>query len=205
MNKETIVDNRKYEKELYKQGYKLIAGCDEVGRGPGAGPLVTACVILPIDYVNIDIKDSKLIKKHSDRQRIAETIKEVAIDYHIEFIDPETVDELNPKQASRFGMSQCIKKVKTKPDYVLVDYEKIDTHNIPCNSFAKGDRLSQTIAAASIIAKVARDEYMIELAKQYPEYGFDTHVGYLTKKHLEAIKTYGPIKGVHRFSYKGVK
>ncbi len=102
-------------------------------------------------------------------------------------------------------MSQCLSKIKTKPDFVLIDYEKIDTHNIPSKSFAKGDSLSQTIAAASIIAKVARDEYMMELAKQYPEYGFEKHVGYLTKQHLQALEQYGPIKGIHRFSYKRIK
>ncbi len=199
------MDNTKFEKELYKQGFKLIAGCDEVGRGSPAGPLVTACVILPVDYVNPDIRDSKQIKKHSDRQKIAQTIKDVAIDYHIEFIDAETVDKLNPKQASRYGMSKCIEKIKTKPDYVLIDFEKIDTHGIPSNSFAKGDSLSQTIAAASIIAKVARDEYMFAKAKEYPEYGFEKNVGYFTKQHREAIEKHGAIKGFHRFSYKGVK
>lgn len=198
-------DNYKYESSLYQQGYKLIAGIDEVGRGCGAGPLVVSCVILPKDYINPSIVDSKKIKTHKQRKLIAETIKKEAIDYHIEFIDANKVDELNPKQASRYGMTLCLQKIKTQPDFVLIDFEKIETNGIASLSLTHGDSLSQSIAAASILAKVSRDEYMINLSNKYPQYGFESHVGYLTKKHLEAIKNYGPIKGIHRYTYRGVK
>lgn len=196
---------KEIENQIYLKGFKNIAGLDEVGRGCIAGPLVVACVILSPSYINNEINDSKLIKSHLKRKELAEAIKKEAIDYHIEFISPEIVDKMNPKNASRFGMEQCLKKIKTKPDFILIDFEQINTNGVESLSVVKGDQKSQTIAAASILAKVARDEYMISLSKQYHNFSFDKHVGYLTNQHLKEIQTYGPIKSVHRFSYKPIK
>jgi ribonuclease HII len=117
---------------------------------------------------------------------------------------PEDVDKFNPKKTSILAMQQAVEKIKITPDYLLIDAEKIDS-NIPMLSIIKGDANSISIAAASILAKVTRDRYMVELAKKYPEYGFEKHVGYGTKIHMDALKKYGPIKGLHRFSYKPIK
>ena len=194
---------KQYENIAYKNNYKVIGGLDEVGRGSIGGPLVCALVILPQEYNNLKINDSKKI---NDKQRRVLEIEIInnAIDYNIQVIDSELVDKLNPKEASKFCMIKCIENIKTKPDYCLVDFEKLDI-DIPSNSITKGDQKSISIAAASIIAKVYRDNLMIDLSKQYPLYCFDKNKGYLTKIHLEAINKYGPIKGVHRFSYKPIK
>lgn len=194
---------KKYEKIAYQQNYRLIGGLDEVGRGCIAGPLVCALVILPKDYNNNQINDSKLLS-HKKREQLAKEIISVAIDYNIQTINSSIVDKINPKQASRQGMIQCIEAITTKPDYCLIDFEKLDL-DIPSESIVKGDQKSISIAAASIIAKVYRDNIMVDLGKTYPNYGFEKHKGYLTKMHREAITKYGPIKGMHRFSYRPIR
>lgn len=193
-----------YENQCYQEGYKFVAGVDEVGRGCIAGPLVAAMVILPKDYFNNKIKDSKLLSA-AQRESLYHEIISQAISYEIFLINPKQVDELNPKQASIYAMEQCYHHIEVKPDVVLVDYEKLklDTKTI---SITKGDQKSQSIAAASILAKVYRDNLMIEASKNYhSDYDFINNKGYLTKKHQEALIKHGPIKNFHRFSYKNIK
>lgn len=194
---------KKYEKIAYQQNYQLIGGLDEVGRGCVGGPLVCALVILPKDYDNHEINDSKLLSSKK-REALAQEIMNVAIDYNIQVISPKIVDQINPKNASKQGMIQCIEAIKTKPDYCLIDFEKLDI-SIPNTSITKGDQKSISIAAASIVAKVYRDNMMIELGKQYPNYGFERHKGYGTKMHKESLIKYGPIAEIHRFSYRPIR
>ncbi len=191
-----------YENKLKEQGYKYIAGTDEVGRGPMAGPLVVACVILPEDEIIEGLNDSKKLTEKK-REQLAKIIKEKAIEYQIQYMSVEEVDELNVYEASRQAMMKCIRKMKHKVDYVLSDAMPLD-FEFPCLSIIKGDMKSASIAAASIIAKVERDHYMVELGKQYPMYGFEKHKGYVTKAHLQAINEYG-ICEHHRLSFAPVK
>lgn len=194
---------KQYEKEAYQNNYKLVGGLDEVGRGCIAGPLVCALVILPKDYDNSEINDSKSLSSKK-REELYEEIINIAIDYNIQEITSQVVDKINPKNASKLGMIKCIEKIKIKPDYCLIDFEKLDL-DIPNKSIVKGDQKSISIAAASIIAKVYRDNLMVKLSSKYPKYNFEKHKGYLTKFHQNAIEKYGPIKGVHRFSYRPIK
>ncbi len=193
-----------YENRLFLRNAKYIAGVDEAGRGCWAGPLVVAACILPIKYKNDNIRDSKTlsIKK---RHELFDTIIKDALDYQIIFIDPEEVDKLNPKEASIVGMRRALTSLKTVPDVALIDFEKIPNLNIKQQSIIKGDAKSISIAAASILAKVARDNYMVKINKKYPQYNFSKHKGYGTLEHVKEIKKYGAIKGFHRFSYKPVK
>lgn len=194
------LDNLHYENELYQSGYSRIAGLDEVGRGPMAGPLVVAAVILNKKDIIPGLTDSKQL---SAKQRVlfSQEIKKRSLAYYITFLDVKTVDELNVYQTSKKGMLDCLAHLDF--DYALTDAMPLKLKN--SLSIIKGDLKSASIAAASIIAKVARDDYMIELAKKYPQYGFDKHKGYCTKQHLEALKKYGVIEGVHRKSFKPVK
>ena len=191
-----------YENKLKEQGYKYIVGTDEVGRGPMAGPLVVACVILPEDEIIEGLNDSKKLTEKK-REQLAKIIKEKAIEYQIQYMSVEEVDELNVYEASRQAMMKCIRKMKHKVDYVLSDAMPLD-FEFPCISIIKGDMKSASIAAASIIAKVERDHYMVELGKQYPMYGFEKHKGYVTKAHLQAINEHG-ICEHHRVSFAPVK
>lgn len=194
--------NLDYEKSFYEQGLFLVAGCDEAGRGPLAGPLVCAAVILPKDYCNPLIDDSKKLTEKK-REDLFNIIKDVALAYSIQIIDVKTVDELNIYQASKLGMELALKDLKIKPDAVLSDAMKLDI-NQPYIPLVKGDAKSQNIAAASILAKVTRDHLMIELGKEYPEYDFAHNKGYGTKKHLLALEQFG-ITPVHRLTYEPVK
>lgn len=191
-----------YENDLLTKGFYYIAGLDEAGRGPLAGPVVAAAVILDRNYTIEGLNDSK---KLSDKKRriLFEEIKKHAIDYAITFIDKSVIDEINILEAARLAMIESIKKLKIKPDYIITDAMKIPYDN--SLAIIKGDALSATIAAASILAKVSRDDYMIELDKKYPEYGFKQHKGYGTKKHIEAIKNYGVIMDVHRLTFEPIK
>lgn len=175
-----------YEKKL---NVKYIAGIDEVGRGPLAGPVVAAAVILPSNYKNINIKDSKKLSNQK-REKMAKIIKKIALTYSIVFVDVQTIDQINIKNATKLAMQKAVKKLKIEPQYLLIDYEKIDI-NIPQQGIIKGDEKSISIASASILAKVARDQYMKKLAIKYPNYDFDNNMGYGTLKHREAIKKYG--------------
>ena len=191
-----------YEKELYEQGFNLIAGIDEVGRGPLVGPVVAASVILPKNFYLEEINDSKKLSEKKS-EKLYEIIKENAISIGIGIVDEKRIDEINIYEATKEAMLSAIKNSKIKPDYLLIDAMKLDT-DIPFLSIIKGDTKSESIAAASIIAKVTRDNMMKQLHKKYPEYCFDKNKGYGTKKHIEALKEYG-ILNEHRLSFSPVK
>lgn len=193
----------KFEKNAIKNGFDIIAGTDEVGRGCIAGPIVCAAVILPIGYKNSEIRDSKLLSK-AKREILAKEIFNSCLDYSIIEIDSKIIDKINPKKASILGMTKCIEKLKIEPNFILVDFEKLEV-DIPQMSIVKGDQKSISIAAASIIAKVYRDNLMENMSKDFPNYFLHKNKGYLTKDHREAIEKYGPINGVHRFSYKPIR
>lgn len=191
-----------FEEKYESEGYSLIAGMDEAGRGPLAGPVCVAIAIMPLEKDKIidGINDSK---KLSEKKRAAlyEKIINTAISYKIELIDEKTIDAINILNATKLGMYKCINEIDVKPDVVLVDAVKLDT-DIKCEAIIKGDALSYSIACASILAKVTRDRLMLELDKKYPEYEFKKHKGYGTKLHIENLKKYGPCD-IHRRSFIG--
>lgn len=188
-----------FDKEYQTEAIKLIAGIDEAGRGPLAGPVAVASVIMPLDRDIIEgINDSKKLTEKK-REKLFDEIIEKAIAYHIELIDHEVIDDINILNATKLGMKKCIEGLKVKPDTVLIDAVKIDS-SIPTHSIIKGDAQSYNIACASILAKVSRDRLMVELDSIYPEYGFKKHKGYGTKAHIEALKTYGKCD-IHRNSF----
>ncbi len=191
-----------YENKYRSMGYKFVVGTDEAGRGPIAGPLVVAACILPVDYDNPLIDDSKKLNEKK-RELLFEEIKKVALDYSIEIISVEEVDKLNIYKASKIGMERCLKKLTHPYDVVLTDAMPIDC-SVPFEAIIKGDAKSQSIAAASILAKVTRDHIMLELASLYPEYDLENNKGYGTKKHLDAIEEHG-ILPIHRTTYEPIK
>ena len=191
------LDLLKYEKELYKEGYELIAGTDEAGRGPLCGPVVAAAVILPQNYKLEGLNDSKQL---SEKKR--DKYWNLADQYTALLTDAKTIDEINIYEASRKAMLEAISKLDVTPDFVLTDAMPLPMDN--SKAIIHGDALSLSIAAASVLAKVTRDEIMYELDKKYPEYGFKSHKGYPTKKHLENIKKYGILDN-YRLTYKPVK
>lgn len=195
----------RYEKELYQQGYQAIAGIDEVGRGPLAGPVVTACVILPKNCKIKHLNDSKKIpKKH--HEEIYQEILARALGIGIGIVDNNVIDQINIYEATKVGMLQAINQLKgevTKPDYLLIDAMHLET-SIPQQSLLKGDANSLSIAAASIVAKVTRDRMMADYANDYPGYAFEKNVGYGTKEHLEGLKKYG-ITPIHRKTFEPIK
>lgn len=198
------IDLYQYEKELWDDGIQYIGGVDEVGRGPLIGPVVTACVVLPKDFVLEGLTDSKKLSEKK-RNLYYDYIMEHALAVEVGLCTPEEIDEMNIYAASREAMIRAIRKVqkKIKVEHILSDAMPIDIE-IPVTSIIKGDMKSITIAAASVIAKVTRDNMMYELDKKYPMYGFANHKGYPTKKHLEALREYGLIEG-YRKTYKPVK
>ncbi len=194
--------NREFENELNKDGYCSVVGLDEAGRGPLAGPLVVAGVILPNDYSNQLINDSKQLTD-KQRRKLYLIIQKVAIAYSIEVLSVAEVDKLNVYAASREGMHRCLRQLKGQYNAVLTDCMPLAGYACPVISLTKGDAKSISIAAASILAKVYRDDLMIELAKKYPQYDFDHNKGYGTKKHLIALNEYG-ITPIHRKSFAPV-
>jgi ribonuclease HII len=190
----------KYDEKLHKEGYKVIVGLDEAGRGPMAGPLVVAGVALPEGIVIEGLDDSKKLSAKK-REVLSKEIKEKALAYKIIFIFEKEVDKINVLEASKKGMIEVLETINIAYDLSLSDAIKLPFENNI--ALIKGDQISYNIAAASILAKVARDEYMIELDKKYPEYNFKKHKGYVTKEHLELLNKYGPSK-VHRKSFKPV-
>ena len=197
-------DLYKCENELYKSGIKYIGGVDEVGRGPLIGPVVTACVVLPKDFKLDGLTDSKQLSEKK-RNIFYEYIKEHALACEVGIIGPEIIDKVNIYEATKLAMKEAINKVNEKInlEHVLIDAMPLDL-DIPSTSIIKGDAKSISIAAASVIAKVTRDNMMYKLDKAYPQYGFKSHKGYPTKKHIEAIHKYGLIDG-YRKSYGPVK
>ncbi len=189
-----------YERESRKNGYKHIAGIDEAGRGALAGPVVAAAVILPSECLIEGINDSKqLTSKH--RSLLYDEIRDVAISVGISALDNHLIEELNILQASLRAMAEAVGKLNPKPDYLLIDGSKCPSIDIAGEAIPKGDSLSISIAAASIIAKVTRDNLMVELDKTYPNYGFEQHKGYPTTQHRQAIAQYGASE-IHRKTFK---
>lgn len=189
---------KEYENELYNKGIKYIAGVDEVGRGPLVGPVVTAAVILPVDFYDERINDSKKVTEKK-REMLYDVIMKNAVSVGIGMSSSEVIDEINILEATKKAMKEALNNLSVKPEHVLIDAVKLDI-DIPSTSIIKGDAKSQSIAAASIIAKVTRDRMMYELDKEYPEYDFAHNKGYGTKKHIEAIRKYGILKE-HRKSF----
>ena len=188
-----------YENKYYEQGCNMIVGMDEAGRGPLAGPLVIACVILPKGYDNELINDSKKLTEKK-RELLYKEIQEKATYIGVKVVDEKTIDELNIYAATKKGMEDLIKEIPFKVDVVLVDAMKIQLNDVEVLPLIHGDALSTSIAAASIIAKVTRDHMMYEIDKEFPDYDFKSNKGYGTKKHMEAIDTYGICK-YHRLTY----
>lgn len=191
-----------YENECLESGYKLIAGMDEAGRGPLAGPVCVAIAIMPLEKDKIieGINDSKKLSEKK-REALYDQIISTAISYHVEFVDENTIDTINILNATKLGMHKCINEIEVRPDIVLIDAVKLDT-DIPTKSIIKGDALSYNIACASILAKVSRDRYILSLDEKYPMYNFKKHKGYGTKEHIENLKKYGPCP-VHRKTFIG--
>ena len=198
MEKLSVQDKLKYELECIANGYKYIAGVDEVGRGPLAGPVVCAAVIMPLDKLIEGIDDSKKVSEKK-RNTLSELIKENAICYNIAEVSPKIIDEINILEATKLCMTNALEGLNIKPDVALVDALTLNT-DIPVVNIIKGDYLSYSIGAASIIAKVYRDNLMEKKKKKYPEYSFEKHKGYGTAVHINAIKQYGPSE-IHRQSF----
>ena len=186
-----------YEHNLQQQGLNLIAGIDEAGRGPLAGPVVVAGVIMPLDDIIEGINDSKKLSEKK-RDKLFEQIMQKAIDVQVAVLDSNLIDEINILNATKQGMLQCINGF-AKVDHVLIDAVKLNTP-IPTTSIIHGDALSYSIAAASIVAKVTRDRMMLDYANQYPQYNFAKHKGYGTKEHITLLKQYGPCP-IHRKTF----
>ena len=195
-----LIELKKMDKEFYDKGIKYIAGIDEAGRGPLAGPVVVASVILPQDSMIEGINDSKKISE-AKREKLYEIITKDAISYGVGIIYQDEIDQINILQATKKGLTESIKQMSIKPNIIMVDaLSGIDTLGIPYKSIIKGDAKCYSIAAASIIAKVTRDRIMREWDKIYPEYGFGSHKGYGTAKHIAAIKEFGPCP-IHRRTF----
>ena len=199
MIKEKVyIDKLKYEKELRDKGYKYIAGVDEVGRGPLAGEVVCAAVIMPLDDLIDGVDDSKKVSEKK-RNKLYSEIIDKAISYCICEVSPEEIDEINILNATKKCMKMAIEGLHITPDVVLIDAVELDL-DMDTKPLIKGDALSYTIGAASIIAKVYRDNKMCEYAKEYPNYGFEKHKGYGTKVHIEALRQHGKCP-IHRLSF----
>lgn len=196
-----MTDLLEYEKALYNRGISLIAGTDEVGRGPLVGPVVAAAVILPKNYNLIGLTDSKKLSEKK-RDKFYDIIMEDAIAVGIGIVGPEEIDKINIYEASRKAMIIAINNLQVKAEHILSDAMPLNL-DVDSTSIIHGDALSLSIAAASVIAKVTRDRMMYELDKKYPEYGFAKHKGYPTKQHLDAINKYGVLSN-YRFTYKPV-
>ena len=193
---------KEYENELYNKGIKYIAGIDEVGRGPLVGPVVCAAVILPQDFYDERINDSKKLTEKK-REMLYDVIFENALSIGIGMSSEKVIDKINILEATKKAMLEAVSNLSIKPEHLLIDAVKLDT-DIPSTSIIKGDAKSLSIAAASIIAKVTRDRMLIELDKKYPMYDFKHNKGYGTKKHIEAIYKYGVLKE-HRKTFEPIK
>lgn len=191
-----------YEKEAQKQGFQYVAGIDEVGRGPLAGPVVAAAVILPENIFISGINDSKKLSSKK-REQLYQEIKNEALAIGIGVVGADVIDEINIYQATKKAMNIAINQLSIFPDFLLIDAMKIDTP-ITQRSLIKGDSLSVSIASASIIAKVYRDRLMMEYSKKYPEYQFEKNAGYGTREHIQAIRKFGPTP-IHRKTFAPIK
>ena len=197
---ERLKNLKKYEEKLRKKGFKYICGIDEAGRGPLAGPVVVASVIMPENSMIEGVNDSKKVSEKK-REKLYDLILDEAISYGIGIVGQDEIDEINILNATKKGLTMSLQELTQKPDLIIVDaLSKINTLGIPYESIIKGDAKCYSISAASIIAKVTRDRIMREWDKIYPQYGFINHKGYGTAKHIEAIKEYGPCP-IHRRSF----
>ncbi|GBC59458.1 ribonuclease HII [Desulfonema ishimotonii] len=195
---------RAFEKKAVEKGFSIIAGVDEAGRGPLAGPVVSAAVILPDSFSDPDIDDSKKLSPKK-RERLFDTIRAHALSVGVSIVGPDEIDRINIFQASLRTMLLAVRQLTPQPDYLLVDGKfPIPALGIPQEPIIKGDSLSLSIASASIIAKVTRDRLMADYDAAWPQYGFAQHKGYPTKAHREAIREFGPCP-IHRRSFKGVR
>ena len=190
-----------YEQKFLNKGYKFIAGMDEAGRGPLAGPVVVACVVMPLDKQHLidGVNDSKKLSPKK-RDTLFQHIVDTALRYSVSVVDHLTIDRINILNATKQGMCECVNKLSTQPDIVLVDAVKdldVDVETLP---IIHGDALSYSIACASIVAKVTRDRMMLEFDKQYPQYNFKQHKGYGTAEHIRLLKQYGKCP-IHRNSF----
>ena len=191
---------KEIDKSYFKEGYNYICGIDEAGRGPLAGPVVVAAVIMPKDSMIEGVNDSKKVSEKK-REKLYELIIEEAISYSIGIVDQNEIDRINILNATKAGLTEAVRTLKVKPELILVDaLTNIDTCGVPYKSIIKGDAKSYSIAAASIIAKVTRDRIMREWDKVYPQYGFEKHKGYGTAAHISAIKENG-LCPLHRLSF----
>ena len=201
MKTKETVDKLRFEREFLAKGKRYIVGVDEVGRGPLAGPVVCAAVVMPLDENSIidGIDDSKKIAEKK-REKLATLIKERAFAYTIIEIDEKTIDEINILEATKLGMKQAVESLSITPDMVLTDGNMTIDIAFPQQSIIGGDALSYSIGAASIIAKVHRDNLMVEYAKEYPHYAFEKNKGYGTAAHIQGIKEHGLCK-IHRRTF----
>lgn len=190
-----------FDRKYLKEGYTAIAGMDEAGRGPLAGPVVTACVVMPLeeDMLIVGVNDSKKLTE-KNRESLYKKIVAAAKEYTVSVVDESVIDEVNILEATKMGMRDCVSRIK-RADLILTDAVKIESE-ITLIPMIHGDALSYSIAAASIIAKVTRDRIMREFAEIYPQYGFERHKGYGTAEHIRAIKEWGPCP-IHRKSFIG--
>lgn len=207
---EKVYPNFSYERLAIKQGYRVVAGLDEVGRGAWAGPVVASAVIIPSEFilkrlkkkhVLREVRDSKLLNKKR-RQEIGEWLKNETV-WAVGECTSSEIDELGIGQATKRSMLRALSRLSLMPNFLLIDGQEVIETKIGQQSITRGDNLSISIAAASIIAKTHRDQIMSELSNQYPNYGFGTHVGYGTRLHIEAISQYGPCS-IHRYSYRPI-
>lgn len=197
---ERLTKIKEIEKDLYSKGFKNICGIDEAGRGPLAGPVVVAGVIMPQDSMIEGINDSKKVTEKR-REKLYDVIKEEAISYSIAVIDHHVIDDINILNATKQGVTEVVDGLDVKPDLIIVDaLTHINTRGIPYEPIIKGDAKCYNIAAASILAKVTRDRIMRQWDEIYPQYGFSSHKGYGTAKHIVAIKEYG-LCPIHRLTF----
>ena len=197
---ERLTNLKSMEKELYDKGFEYICGIDEAGRGPLAGPVVVAGVIMPKDSMIEGVNDSKKVSEKK-REKLYDVILKEAISYSVAIIGQDVIDDINILNATKQGVTKVVEELDVKPNLILVDaLTHINTKGIPYDSIIKGDAKCYNIAAASIIAKVTRDRIMREWDEIYPQYGFINHKGYGTAKHIEALKEYGPCP-IHRRTF----
>jgi ribonuclease HII len=199
----TPIDTLSYEKAAQRSGFSLIAGIDEAGRGPLAGPVMAAAVILPVGLSIKGVDDSKKLTADK-REKLFDTIMSLALSVGVGIVTPAEIDRINILQATRCAMLSAVQQLSFQPDYLLIDGITAIDSRIPQKTIKKGDSLSLSIAAASIIAKVTRDRYMIEMDIIHPGYGFAGHKGYGSAAHLDAIRKLGPTP-IHRLTFGGVK
>ena len=197
--KENPVDLWRYEREAFAEGFAVVCGVDEAGRGPLAGPVCAAAVILPRETVIEGLNDSKKLTDQK-RRALYDVITERAVAYGIAFDSEQEIDEINILQATFLAMERAMQKLTVRPQLALIDGNRAKDFGLPVRTIVSGDALSASIAAASILAKVTRDRLMEELDGQYPQYGFAVHKGYGTKRHYEALRAFGPCP-IHRRTF----